>query len=345
MSLPTLQKSWQFSVNRTIAKVGTNWTATTADLLFQIKDALTGFGSSPWTVAYSCNGTTAGTAGDGVDRWASNANVVVSAALTTAHSWMVLKQAGVGAGNIQILLNASPVSSGDLSRGLALIAAISWNSGFSGGTTTSRPTASDEVVLVNSGVYSSSLGGTGYGDPRQCFLHVMQSTDGENTRFVVMSESTAIWLLCVETPTPRGLSISNPVVTLHGAVQTSAAWPQAGWTAQSLCTVANATVKMPIAGTKYDMWCTMEGDASGLMHNRANVGANANDLTSEWPMFPIGFACATTGARGIIGSIKDMWFGSSGVPNGDTYDASSRTFAQFGQVIVPWDGTNVPVIA
>ena len=122
-------------------------------------------------------------------------------------------------------------------------------------------------------------------------------------------------------------------------------WPQVGWNAQSLCTVANANIKMPISGTTYNMWCTMEGDASGLMHNRVNVGANANDLTSEWPMFPVGFACATTGARGIIGSVKDMWFGSSAVPNGDTYDASSLTFAQFGQVIVPWDGTNVPVIA
>lgn len=345
MSLPTLQKSWQFSVNRTIAKVGTNWTATTADLLFQIKDALTGFGSSPWTVAYSCNGTTAGTAGDGVDRWASNANVVVSAALTTAHSWMVLKQAGVGAGNIQILLNASPVSSGDLSRGLTLIAAISWNSGFSGGTTTSRPTASDEVVLVTSAGYNPAIGGNSYNNPRQCFLHCMQSTDGENTRIIVMSEGTPIWLLCVETPTPRGLSISDPVFVLQGAYIGSGPWPQVGWSAQTLCTVANAGVKMPISGTTYSMWCTTEGDASGLMQNRVNVGANANDLTSEWPMFPIGFACDTTGARGIIGSIKDMWFGSSGVPNGDTYDASSLTFAQFGQVVVPWDGTNVPVIA
>lgn len=344
MSLPTLQKSWQFSVNRTIAKVGTNWTATTADLLFQIKDALTGFGSSPWTVAYSCDGTTAGTAGDGVDRWASNANVVVSTALTTAHSWMVLKQTGVGAGNVQILLNASPTSGGNSGYGLTFIAAISWNAGFSGGTKTSRPTASDESVLVDS-KGNPGVGGIAYNDPRQCFLHAMQSTDGQHTRIVVMSESTAIWLICVETPTPRGLSLSDPVFVVQGVYLVGSAWPQAGWTAQSLCTVANATVKMPIAGTKYDMWCTMEGDASGLMHNRANVGANANDLTSEWPMFPIGFACATTGARGIIGSIKDMWFGSSGVPNGDTYDASSLTFAQFGQVIVPWDGTNVPVIA
>jgi len=344
VSLPTLQKSWQFSVNRTIAKVGTNWTATTADLLFQIKDALTGFGSSPWTVAYSCDGTTAGTAGDGVDRWASNADVVVSNALTTAHSWMVLKQTGAGAGDVQILLNASPTSGGNLAYGLVFMLTISFGAGFTGGTKTSRPTASDESVLVDSRGYPG-VGGAAYGDPRQCFLHCMQSTDGENTRFIVMSESTAIWLLCVETPTPRGLSISDPVLAISGCTIIGTSWPQAGWTAQTLCTVANAVVKMPIAGTKYDMWCTMEGDASGLMHNRVNVGANANDLTSEWPMFPIGFACATTGARGIIGSVKDMWFGSSGVPNGDTYDASSLSFAQFGQVIVPWDGTSVPVIA
>lgn len=345
MTLPTIQKSWQFSVNRTIARTGTSWAPTSADLLFQIKDALTGFGSAPWTVAYSCDGTTAGTAGDGVDRWASNADVVVSTALTTAHSWMVLKQTGAGAGNVQILLNASPTSGGNSSYGLIFIAAISLNAGFTGGTKTSRPTATDEIICVNSsGAYA--LGGFKNNDPRQCFLHVMQATDGENTRVIVMSESTAIWLLCVETPTPRGLSVSNPVLAINAQITTSSAfWPQAGWTAQSLCTVANANVKMPISGTNYDMWCTTEGDATGLMHNRANVGANANDLTSEWPMWPIGFACGTAGARGIIGSIKDMWFGSSGVPNGDTYDASSLAFAQFGQVVVPWDGTNVPVVA
>lgn len=344
MSLPTLSKSWQFSINRTIAKVGTSWTPTTADLLFQIKDALVGFGSSPWVVDYSCDGATAGSAGDGVDRWASNADVVVSTALTTAHSWMVLKQTGAGAGNVQILLNASASSGGTLTYGINLMTVVSWNAGFTGGTTTSRPTATDETVLIDSKGYPG-LGGLENNNPRQCFLHAMQSTDGDCTRIVVMSESTAIWLLCVETPALRSVSISNPVLALSAALVSYNAWPQAGWAAQSLCTVANANVKMRISGTTYDMWCTMEGDASGLMHNRANVGANANDITSEWPLFPIGFACNTAGARGIIGSMQDMWFGSSAVPNGDTYDATSLSLAQFGQVVLPWDGTNVPVIA
>ncbi len=98
--------------------------------------------SSNWTVYYSCDGATAGTANDGVDRWGAtyDATKLVTTTAAAAHSWMVVK---------------SPAALGPYYLCLDLVSAnASWGNiafaktAFTGGTTTARPTSTDEVTWL-----------------------------------------------------------------------------------------------------------------------------------------------------------------------------------------------------
>jgi len=90
--------------------------------------------NSVWTCYYSCDGTTAGTAGDGVDRWggAFNAAAIVQNTNGNAHSWIVLYNAASG---IYVILDCNNATSG-LRIEYSLVAPT-------GGTTTSGPTSTE----------------------------------------------------------------------------------------------------------------------------------------------------------------------------------------------------------
>ena len=91
--------------------------------------------NSVWTVRYSCDGTTAGSAGDGVDRWTSTftPSKLVRASNGVAHSWMVLRNAASG---LEACIDISGTVDGS---GLLSFARVS--NPFTSGSTTTRPTA------------------------------------------------------------------------------------------------------------------------------------------------------------------------------------------------------------
>ena len=68
------------------------------------------------------------------------------------------------------------------------------------------------------------------------------------------------------------------------------------------------------------------------IHERGRDG-----YTGETPFIAPGIIVTGHGYRGWKGKVQDMWWG--GGSHGDTYpDDGSKQFAQFGQLIVPWDG-------
>ena len=137
-----------------------------------VKDALIAFASTPWTMRYSCNSVTAGAAGDGVDRITTNANLVWASA-GSAHSWIVLRQTGI-ATNFELLLSCENAHA----SGTTLMIVVSPAAGFTGGTTTARPTATDEVVLNAAAVAWAASAVTALR------WHLQQSTDGQCTRII-----------------------------------------------------------------------------------------------------------------------------------------------------------------
>ncbi len=168
MSIPTLDKTWQFSVNNNRKPFGTA-SAWAANLVREIKDNLIGFSLNPWILEYSSDSVAAGSAGDNVDRWTEDSDVVFAAG---DHSWVVLKQSGI-LSNFQICWDLNAANSTDTTM------VVSPSAGFTGGTISARPTATDEYVIG-----SATDWGIGDGTRETFSYHMMMSTDGECTRVI-----------------------------------------------------------------------------------------------------------------------------------------------------------------
>lgn len=314
MALPTLVKTWQYNVNQTIAAAGTALDDN-RKLLKAIKDSLLGFGSGAWTTSYSCNGITAGTPGDGVDRWTTEADIVW--ALPGAHSWYVLKQTNIDA-NFEVLLECKSSSQ-------ALTIVMTSTATFTGGTTTSRPTATNEVYIKNNGYWGGAPSDV------QQRLHVMMSTDGQCTRIIMCDTNSpkAFWLFD---------KVSSPVANwATPAVGFAYGVSNLGGPAMlSLIIYQSANFKA-FGNSAMDLYLTCEGKASAPLFSSLTV---PNDLSADYPLFATALVSETAGNKGRHGRMVDLYYGLSNLSNGDTYPGDgSNQFAQFGCLVLPWNGS------
>jgi len=336
VSLPTLAKTWQFDINKTIAATGTV-AGTNSALLLSLKNSLKGFGSNPATVDHSRGSSTAGTPGDGVDRWTTASDVVFNSS-GSSHSWIVLKFPGVSS-TFQVLISASTEGNGAYSNlNWTISMFVSRASGFSGGTTTARPTAADEQEIGRYGSGAKWNGNASIVDAT-IRLHVMMSTDGASARAFFCASGKVWSALLIETASPTATWSPSWHVRLTN--NPTGTWPvpaaAANFYAYDGAAYINST-STPMAYTGESRGPSSFGPIS------TEFGTMPNDVTSEWPIWPMGLAAQTVNARGRWGTAIDLWWGSSGVSDGDTYDASSKTFAQFAGLIVPWDGSSTPAL-
>lgn len=322
---PSIEKSWQFSVNQAIAPQGSG-AASNSNLLFQIVQALTSVGSNPWQIRGSCNSSTfnllaLGAAGPGTG-WSSGASVVF-ASTGSPHSWIVLRNTALGPGFPEIMLGCDPNGANSVNLW------ISPSAGFTGGNTTTDPTATDGIQLGQGGVQRIGFGGTG---SNVAFaLHVAVSSDGQCTRMWVFSGGTfqALWQIervknAVSgwtSPWVFNTEYLNPSSNLswHNLSQTYAGGP------------SNSTLRF---------YWTAEGttNTGALITSLYNA---PNDLNGEYPMLPIGLFVwsANSVYSGRHGMFYDLWFGCAVLPMGQLYGgAVAHSFVQIGEYILPWSG-------
>lgn len=317
MPLPSLQKTWQFDVNRTLTVGGTSL-ATHQKVLRAIKDSLVTTLATrpgmlkPWTVKSSSTGSGSVATSD---LWTSDAALVWG---TGNHSWIVLKQDGIST-NFEICIDLNNADPGRMT--------IVWAPGGfnTSGTIGARPTGTDEVVLLNN---TDWLGAQ---TTLQFVIHAMQSTDGQCTRVIGYWQNVPVLFWLFDKPSRTVAGWTLPAVALasgtsttllnYSALQSVATPKLMGW---------GGTAAMTI-------WMSTESFGSALDAVGAKlVGANAYD--TNWPLTPIGLASLSPAGR--HGELVDLWFGSTGANHGDTYPGDlSRQFAQFGHVVFPWDGT------
>jgi hypothetical protein len=314
MALPALVKTWQHNVNQAIAAQGT--VLATDRLAWRtLKNSLIGFASNPWTVRGSSNSSAA--AMDQVDRWVTDANLVWASG---AHSWIVLRQTGIATNyELCIDLNSGTNGTGTIATSPA--------AGFTGGTVTARPTATDENVLIS----TNTIGGVNStSTDNNVKLSVQQSTDGQCTRAQMWSQNIQTMLMVLDKPANPVTGWTNPSFSVSlGAFIASVG------TLTNLVTTPVAKGKGASAMT---LAMTLEGQATA--GSLQTLLTSANDLSGSWPFLPIGMYSATALNRGRHGSFFDLWFGSSAVSNADTYpNDTSRQFAQLGALIFPWNGT------
>lgn len=313
MALPTLEKTWQYDVNQDLATSGVLATDQRA-LMFAIKDALVSFGVQPWTVVSSSDSSSAGAS----DYWVDAADLVF-AGPGVAHSWIVLKQTGLGT-NVQLCIDL--INQYDYSVATVI---LSPNAGFTGGSTTARPTATDEVTVLSSAAW------TGLAAAADVKLHVMQSDDGQCTRVVICSQSACRGLWILDKLADSSLAIPVVVTMKNGTTTGSTHLTNAYFVGRHSTTNLTA-----YCGTEY-------------YNTTAGVNANSgapSDISGLYPITPLSAWSETTGAKGRLGRFQDLWIGSSSFGLGGTYPATpdSKLFAQFQQFVFPWDGSTPLIV-
>lgn len=345
MPLPAFIRTWQFQVSQVIAASGVALT-TGRNLMLAAKNSMLGAGA--WTdaanaatastnnfaVDYSCDGVTAGAAGDGVDRWAINTDLdwAVSG---SAHSWTVLKQTALAGGTLYVCVD---LNSASVNQASVVIS----RAGFTGGTTTNRPTATDEVVVL-----SVANWGMSSADAAQN-LSVEKSADGKATRLIFVRGGWAVGLWFFEEPS-TGLAWTQPLFAYAFGTSTTAP-ASSQFVFANFYTAANF---FSIVATK-----PLKGTLSTPVYATATtlvLGTQAvpNDINAEWPLMQVSGLIKDTytynsaimdGVKGRIGSMVDLWWVPTTLAEGDKMPAAGTVNIWIlGDLAFPWN-TSVPPI-
>lgn len=317
MPLPTLEKTWQFDTNNVDAP-GASAYENYQRAVFRIKEILTGFATNPWVVVASSNGVVA----NATDNWASYTDIVFSG-LGTPHSWIVLSQTGMLGAQLRIAC-FSPAN-------LATVFTLSPAAIYSGFTSTTTPPAAADEIVPGAGTWFGS-----FAAPFQSVIHGMQSTDGQCTRIIFCSGGASQGFLSLERIHSPVTGMTNPIC---GMVR--------GENGTPVTTVGNLNVnnyfKGVDAGTPINLSLSMESGYNATM----SALFYQNQISNEWHLANAGFVSNTLPKTGRHGRIADAWFGSSAptITDGSTYPSGvSRQFVQFGQLVLPWDGS-VPLMS
>ena len=339
MPAPGFDKTWQFDVQNQHTATASA-TLDNQTVLLEMKNSLKATGTVPWTVKGSHDGAGSFGNNDDTDRWADTGDLVFAS--SGNRSWIVLQQAAINAKTqICIFLNDGQGS------GRAMDVVFSPASGFftanggTDGTATARPTASDEVVILDSSI-GSGVWLDDQTTAQNYFWHVMVSNDGEVTYWTASRNNQQCgFFMCAKPKNPHA-DWSNPAVAcFRGADNTGSNTVPAGYVTLN----DNTSVKTNISGVgAVGIRCTTEMAVSSMIGQQQTQ----TNINGEWPLTAIGLRGTDAGARTHLGVLYDIYFASTARPDGSTYPGSGdvtpeSSWAQFGHVVLPWN-TDTPVL-
>lgn len=321
MPLPILEKTYQLSVNNVVP--------TQLELPFHqelihgIKEAFIGFATLPMTVIGSSDSLAASM--DGTDRWIVKTDLVWG---TGAHAWIVLQQ---GAGGAQICIDLNTSGASQPERGDVM---LSPGGNFTGGSTTARPTAVDEVEMTK-GAY---LAGNQTGTPLQNTFHVWHSTDGLIDRVAIFKTGNMHTVWRVEPiENTRVAHTNNPTL----GVVTGASNSSADITLTNLRSAAySPATEKDGTGIPLDLITATLGGTSFISFLE-QLPTIAEEWDNEFFALEEHFISIVVGSRGPKGSAIDSWLGQTAIyASGDTFPVSTtvREFVAIGPWIWPWTG-------
>lgn len=322
MSAPALVKTWQIEPDILIP-IGASNLVERRQAMLQVVNTLIGFGSNPMTVIGSNNGTTSGM--DGVNRWAAEADLV-------NNSWIVLQDAQVNA-KFQICIHL--VSGWTATQPCNIAIVVSRLAGFgtanggTNGSTSARPTATDEDVQSSVAFMSGSTSCASR-------LYVWRSTDGQMTRIIGRNATSGTYNMHWYWGKPRN--------------------PRTLWTNPCFYRFSNgAVLASPISlGSNITAYLSTTKVATITQHCATpNALGAATNLNNEWEgasdydTFRIFLgSISTTGAKGgIIGELFDTRACQAVVVNGTLMPSSAPyTWCAFGEAstatwLLPWDNS------
>ena len=260
---------------------------------------------------YSCDASVAGAKGDGVNRWPTTSQVI-GAIPPAAHSWYVLTLPdGLG----QLCLDKDSDSDG----GGGAFGSLYWSRvvGFTGGTTTARPTASDEKEITStSGLFSTSVGSGG----TYTYSFLRCATAGQHAvRF-------AVWSAAVSTESPVAVMLierpsDNPAAFAEDAV----ARYMGGLSLVEGFAIWNLTVgfRAQVNGTDRTLLAVHETPASAL------------DLDGNRIVVPMRLNNTTVGPLGFL---DDWFFVDDAATSFGTFSSSEAVgdWINLRNIVWPW---------
>jgi len=323
MSIPTLNKTWVFNANIGLGHVYAK------TVMRNLKDALTGLPSCPWTCWGSCDGTAYGN-GDSVDRWTDDSDLVWSS--SGNRSWFVFNIPG---------FNEKTAMCINLASGSHSYAAFtfSWSAGFgaanggSNGTTSAAPTATDGIGIS----YDSKWGCRDSSYSNDMSVHAMQASDGSSHRVFIIRDGLCTGMWTIETPVNAVSDWTDPIIaSVMGTDSTSiyiTSFDRLG------------SVTYGYVRSRYD-----GGSRSGALTAESlySVGPVSfqgypDDVSGEWPLSEVGYYITASSRRGRKCSLSDIWWG--GQNTGFYYpDDGSKQLIQMGDLVVPWDGSFIKTV-
>jgi len=350
MPAPTLVNTWRFAPS--VQYTGASPAAMRQSLLLGVKEHLLGNGnftdsegnsatvSEPWDVISSSDSVTASAA----DHWDTSTDLVW-AAEGVAHSWFVLRSPNYfgTADPLFMLLVAGPASTQN-----STLAVVFSRAGFTGGTITARPTATDEHVARPTGGTVSSAGWQG--DDNSSIsttmrVHFLISDDGRHFQIFYTRNSVCIasWMLFGveddadgEWDEPYLFHIASEDFGLGAEIEVL-----------DFAHFATDAVRIWQArdqsGGLGDFTAEpMIPAAQSLTSANSIVGTALNPFSGAWMPFPIAMRGVSIG--GVLTVLPDIWWAriasGTGTPATDPTSGDSD-FMQFGSVIVPWNKSTI----
>lgn len=273
-------------------------------------------GNACWAIIGSSDSSGYGI--DGTDRWTDRTKVING---TGAHSWVVLQQIGLGnsPGYLQICIDLSNANA------YAGTFVFSLAAGFSGGSITARPTATDEIVVKsNTTILSTSSVSSSQG------VNCLKSTDGKVNRIIVSRDG-----------------VLNIIGLFEQLNNVETYWPSDVVVGLGPCThtgMGGASNIFMLQSASCSGRVTWQSDFSrGLTDSSSEPGSGMHrpDYGGSWPTYPCGFVIDTGSTKGKVGSFFDMWAVSYAMPTGEYLAGSGGDFeyVNIGGIVQPWVGT------
>ncbi len=337
MALPSIAKNWQILPNQSLAAQATVL-AQARDMLLAFKTALMG-GHSGWydtdgnsvlattggaTHVASCNSSTVSTVSD---LCTSTSSFVWSGA--SAFSWFIVSCPGI-APDFQLYIGCKSVSEWDLEM-------YAFPTGYDViGTTTARPTATDEVAIMTAG---SPRWGAPSSIQKSTRWHFWLATDGSGFRMVQTRKSFEnIWFeLQSIVDAPDGIT-NAWAATYYGSGDRVNPGDSTINTLQNHSQAAR--FKTRVGSTNINIMLSFAGIWGGYLPHKSNI-------TNKWQLVPVSFVSIVANNEGPLGTLADVYLFNSGsvTPyfyttaggggNGITLGTNAE-FAAFGAFAYPW---------
>lgn len=308
-----------------------------------------GFASNAgnWTVVRT-SGSTDGTSGtltaDATDRlhlgagsYTSNDWVFGASTSAVARSWAML-QSPAALGSYYLILDFGNATQGKYD--LIIGKTTSTN-----GTTSARPTLTDEWVYSGAQISNNSIAATHR-------VSLMLSTRGDFWFYETFSANATMYTAFGVTKLQNAHSAdSYQVVSFFagaGIVNSTTGFQAALTLANGLCGSTNTTIKARnYSGSSLPTWvCIGPGFSSAGTATTVVVGStataqNASDATyNGLPVWLLDFTTTE-----VKGRVADFLFASGNAAQASTFPGSTPyDYAKFGQMMVPWSSTSAPTV-